>query len=184
MSGASIASVLFTVGQEFSNFNGESYTPPGLLDGLGAFMKDKNTVRILAAHELSYYKGYPYEVKDSSGGTFMLTGARASYFDIDTVTMKVLESGMAYDTIYDCNGNMPADAESVLPDLNNEGANGIERFCSAKLVDAGTYGFTDSIFFLNEETGGDEAPFGGNCFALDVQGRALHVVPALGRGAW
>ena len=38
------------------------------------------------------------------GGSFSLTGARVSYFDIDKATRRVVGSGPAYDAIYDATG--------------------------------------------------------------------------------
>ena len=82
---------LFTVGE---TING--YTPPGILDGLGAFELDDNTVRVIANHELTADVGYVYTLANGTE----LTGARVSYFDIDKDTKAVIDSGLAYDTIY------------------------------------------------------------------------------------
>ena len=77
---------IFTVGETVTG-----YTPPGVLDGLGAYELDGNTVRVLANHELLHFRGYPYSVANG----FSMTGARISYFDIDKTTKEVVASGLA-----------------------------------------------------------------------------------------
>ncbi len=82
---------IFTVGETIGD-----YTPPGILDGLGAYKLKGNTVRVLANHELSSSVGYAYDIQDVSD----LTGSRISYFDIDIKTRTVVDAGLAYNTIY------------------------------------------------------------------------------------
>ena len=60
---------IFTVGETFSGTTGAlnsttagDYTPVGILDGLGAYELDANTVRVFANHELGANDGYAYEV--------------------------------------------------------------------------------------------------------------------------
>ncbi|MDJ0511304.1 MAG: hypothetical protein QNJ64_18930 [Crocosphaera sp.] len=60
---------LFTVGETIGD-----YTPPGIIDGLGAFELDDNTIRVLANHELRSDVGYAYTL--ASGAE--VTGARVS----------------------------------------------------------------------------------------------------------
>ena len=90
---------IFTVGETVGG-----YTPPGVLDGIGAFELDDDTVRMYVNHELLHFRGYDYEVSDGMGGTFTMAGARISYFDIDKDSRQVVDSGLAYDTVYDANG--------------------------------------------------------------------------------
>ena len=82
---------LFTVGETLGD-----YTPIGILDGTGAFSLNDTTVRVLVNHEVGNSAGYKYTL--ASGAE--LTGARISYFDIDKRTLKIVDSGLAFDTIY------------------------------------------------------------------------------------
>ncbi|MBD2293307.1 DUF839 domain-containing protein [Anabaena sphaerica FACHB-251] len=157
---------IFTVGE---TING--YTPPGILDGTGAFELNETTVRILVNSELSSNVGYEYTLESGAS----LPGARISYFDIDKSTLKIVDSGLAYDTIYNRAGEIVDEAS----DLE---FGGIDRFCSANLMEANQFGagmgFADTIYFAGEETDG------GTEFALDVQTGELWAVPWLGRAAW
>ncbi len=155
---------LFTVGQKIDN-----YSPPGVLDGLGAFIVNKNTVRILANHELQPKQGAPYKL--DSG--VVLSGARISYLDVDRSTLKVKKAGLAYDKIYDRNGELVTSADQV-----NESEQGLNRLCSARSVEAGQYQFDDNLFFSGEESDN------GTEWVLDVDNRELWAFPAMGRGAW
>ncbi|MGL5035366.1 MAG: alkaline phosphatase PhoX, partial [Microcystaceae cyanobacterium] len=82
---------LFTVGETLGD-----YTPIGILDGTGAFSLNDTTVRVLVNHEVSSDVGYKYTL--ASG--VALTGARISYFDLDKRTLQIVDSGLAFDTIY------------------------------------------------------------------------------------
>ena len=156
---------IFTVGDRVGD-----YRPPGILDGFGAFKKDATTVRLLSNHELRPQQGYAYEL---SNGT-AITGSRISYFDIDYNTLKVKESGLAYDTIYNRYGE-EVDAGNI-DDTGDSGP--LRRFCSAVFVRKGRYGLVDDIYFTGEETNG------GQLFALDVARGELHAVPQAGRAAF
>ncbi|TAE59708.1 MAG: DUF839 domain-containing protein [Nostocales cyanobacterium] len=157
---------IFTVGETI-----DGYTPPGILDGTGAFALNETTVRVLVNHELSSDTGYAYTLESGAS----LTGARISYFDIDKRTLEIVDSGLAYDTIYNRAGEIvdePSDLEF----------GGIDRFCSANLMEANQFGagmgFADTIYFAGEETDG------GTQFALDTATRELWALPWLGRAAW
>ena len=169
---------LHTVGESVGD-----YTPPGILDGLGAYELNNETVRVLANHELLHFRGYPYEITFGSNGRFTLTGARVSYFDIDKATREVVASGLAYDTIYNANGDFATDKEFLAHNLN-----GFSRFCSSQLVEPQQFGngrgLENRIYFTGEEDGGFFNPVGGALWALDVDNNDLWHVPALGRGAW
>lgn len=169
---------IHTVGDGYGD-----YTPPGVLDGLGAFELDQDTVRVLANHELLSFRGYDYEVTDGQGGTFELDGARVSYFDIDRDTRQVVDSGLAYDAIYDANGQRATDASFLANDFA-----GFSRFCSASLFEAYEFGrgrgFEDRIFMTGEEDGGLFNPVGGAEWALDPATDSMWHLPDLGRGAW
>ena len=155
---------LFTVGETIND-----YTPAGVFDGLGAYELDANTVRIVANHELSSSSGYAYKLENGTE----LTGGRVSYFDVDKTTQKVVNSGLAYDTIIDREGNEVT---------SESGFAGLDRLCSAQFVTAQQFGegigFVDDIFLTGEETGG------GTEYALDVETNTLYAVPWMGRAAW
>jgi hypothetical protein len=162
---------VFTIGETFEDGSQGDYTPPGILDGLGAFALDDNTVRILANHELANDVGYAYSLANGTE----LPGARVSYFDIDKETREIVDTGLAYDTIINRAGEVVDEAS----DLEFEGLN---RFCSAHYIEANQFGedrgLVDSIFFTGEEEDG------GTEFALESETNTLHAVPWLGRAAW
>jgi hypothetical protein len=211
LDGYTVTAPLLTIGETFYYTGGAlnpttagNYTPPGILDGLGAYELDGQKVRVFANHELGFADGYPYSVSDGQGGTFQMTGARVSYFDIDKFSKDIVDAGLAYSLIYDAKGNVATDT-SFLPSVQ-EGF-GFSRFCSAVLVDPLEFGASgdredrddqkgkkgrdssgrgieDRIFFTGEEDGGDFNPVGGAEWALDVENGAMWAVPAMGRGAW
>lgn len=172
---------LFTVGE---SVNG--YQPVGLFDGLGAFRLNDQTVRVLANHELSPDKGYAYSL---ANGT-QLTGARVSYFDLRVSDGAIVGAGQAINTVYDRRGHLVTSAQQI----NELGAdadptamaiNGFNRFCSARLVEQGQFGFRDTIFFSPEETSTVFGhPHGGTFWATDVEHNTTWAAPALGRGTW
>jgi hypothetical protein len=106
---------IFTVGERV-----DDYTPPGILDGLGAFALNDDTVRVLANHELANDVGYAYTLANGTE----LTGGRVSFFDIDIETRQLVDAGLAYDTIINRAGEVVDEAS----DLEFEGIN---RLCSA-----------------------------------------------------
>ena len=178
---------IFTVGEVI-----DDYTPPGILDGLGAYEYDSDTVRVLANHELLHFRGYTYELSGNPG--LELTGARVSYFDIDKDTLEVTDSGLAYDTIYDWEGNAPTDKTFLgTPFYDSDadtwsGPDGLSRLCSSSYFEPGEFGngrgLEDGIFFTGEEDGGDFNNVGGAEWALDAATNSLWQLPDLGRGAW
>ena len=151
---------VFTVGETI-----DGYQPPGIMDGIGAIELDRRTVRLFVNHELRSGRGPAYTL--ANGTT--LRGARVSYFDINKNNRKLVDVGLAYDTIIDRAGNVVT-AASDFEDLN--------RLCSSVLFEAGTFGLVDDIYFTGEETGG------GTEFALDVDNGVLYALPWLGRAAW
>jgi hypothetical protein len=161
---------LFTVGETLGD-----YTPIGILDGTGAFSLNDTTVRVLVNHEVSNNVGYKYTL--TSGAE--LTGSRISYFDIDKRTLKIIDAGLAFDTIYNRAG------EEVTPTTPLDtiaGEFGLDRFCSANLMEAYQFGngrgFADTIYFAGEETDN------GTEFALNVETNELWALPWLGVAAW
>ena len=81
---------LFTVGE---TING--YTPPGQLDGIGAFLHGNDTVRVLVNHEMDSKDSYSYQL----GNGTTLFGSRISFFDIDRTQRHIIKSGPAYQTV-------------------------------------------------------------------------------------
>jgi len=181
---------IFTVGSTLPSTHAlsvddsDTYTPPGILDGIGAYELDANTIRVFTNHELLHFRGNSYEVSDGAGGTFTIdSGARVSYFDIDKASRKVIDTGLAIKTIYDANGNAATDL-SFLPDF----VSGFSRFCSSTLIEPEQFGegrgLADRIYFTGEEDGTGFNSVGGNEWALDVATGDFWQLPALGRGAW
>ncbi len=164
---------IFTVGEIFAGEIQGDYAPPGILDGLGAFRIDEDTIRIVANHELRPAQGYTYTLDNGNGAE--LTGARISFFDINQNTLQLEDTGLAYDKIINRAGEVVDEAS----DLEFEGLN---RLCSAQYIPAnqfgGDRGLADNIFFTGEET------FGGTEFVLDVFTNDLYAVPWMGRAAW
>ncbi len=158
---------IFTVGEQIND-----YAPPGILDGLGAFAYDEDTVRVFANHELRAELGYAYTL---ANGT-QLTGARVSYFDINKETRELEDAGLAYDTIINRAGEVVDEAS----DLEFEGIN---RLCSAQYIEAHQFGegrgLEDAMFFTGEETSD-----GGTEFVIDPETKTMYAVPWMGRAAW
>ena len=198
------AQAVYTVGETFTGTTGAlnptttgDYTPPGILDGLGAYELDSDTVRVFANHELLNSRGYDYEVSDGAGGTFTLDGARISYFDIEKDSREIVDAGIAYNTIYDANGNIATDNTFLgtpfatffggAPGGGSQLA-GFSRFCSAVLIESHQFGngsgLEDTIYFAGEEDGSGFNSIGGAEWALDVSTGDLWAIPDMGRGAW
>lgn len=168
---------IFTVGETI-----DGYTPPGILDGMGAFELDDDTVRLYVNHELLNFRGYEYQVDNGNGGSFGLIGARVSYYDIDKDTRQVVGSDVAFRFIYPTEGGIAQDASFLANDFT-----GFSRFCSASLFEAGEFdgrGLEDRIFFTGEEDGGFFNGVGGAEWALDAATGDFWQCAALGRGAW
>lgn len=208
--GYKVSPPLLTVGETLYYTSGDlnpstagAYTPVGLLDGIGAYELDKETVRIFTNHELLHFRGNDYEVSNGQGGTFTMSGARISYFDIDKYSKDIVDGGIAYNTIYDGNGNVANDISflsepyaSTFGGGPGDGSQlqGFSRFCSGGLVEANefghgrgwgyTRGLQDTIYFAGEEDGNGFNSVGGAEWALDVATGDFWQVPAMGRGAW
>jgi 2',3'-cyclic-nucleotide 2'-phosphodiesterase/3'-nucleotidase/5'-nucleotidase len=159
--------------------NKRRYQPVGSMDGLGAYMLDDQTVRVLINHELSRQAGYPYQLTNATS----LKGSRVSFVDIDRKVRKVVNSGIAFQEMYDRQGQVVTQASQI--NQVNERMSGLSPLCSAQLVEGGQYGFVDTIFFTHEEVPDPIVhPHGGSLWALDVVSNSLHAVPGAGRMAW
>ncbi len=152
---------VFTIGE---TLNG--YTPPGIPDGMGAFEMDDQVV-VFGNHELRNTQGYPYELANGA----VLSGARISYLTFDRDSRELVDTGLAFDTIY----NRAGDAVASPADLD---FGALHRLCSAGSFEAGQAGFVDDVFLAGEEA------YGGTEFALDVHSGELWALPWLGRAAW
>ncbi|MEA5417412.1 choice-of-anchor I family protein [Synechococcus sp. BA-132 BA5] len=160
---------------EFTNGTapGSVYVPPGIFDGQGAYSNGDGTYTLLVNHEVGASAGYAYTAE---GLNASVTGSRISRLivDIDAddkasngFQSRILSGGLAYDKVI---GDDP---------------NGFDRFCSANLVEANSFGagrgFADRIFLTGEEVFGGA---GGSFYALDTANSDLHQVKAFGKGTW
>lgn len=173
---------LMTIGDHLPSraprFMDQAYQPVGELDGLGAYRLDDGTVRVLVNHELDGKAGYPYRL--DNGAT--LTGARISFLDVDPRTLQILDGGIAYRAIRDRQGRIVETGFQVNEVSRTE--QGLSRLCSSQLVEKGAFNFVDTIYMTQEELSDPVGhPYGGTVWALDVERRTLHAVPAMGRMA-
>ena len=173
---------LLTIGDHLpsrdSRFMDQGYQPVGALDGLGAYRLDEGTVRVLVNHELTGTAGYPYRLDNGT----TLTGARISFLDVDRRTLQVLNGGIAYGTIHDRQGRVVETGFQV-NEVSRTGQ-GLSRLCSSQLIGKGAFNFVDTVYLTQEELSDPLShPYGGTVWALDVERRTLHAVPAMGRMA-
>ena len=180
--GAWEARALLTIGDHLPSrdprFVNREYQPVGVLDGLGAYQLDQETIRVLVNHELDGKAGNPYRLDNGT----KLTGARISFLDIDRRTLRIVDSGIAYGTIRDRQDRIVEKGFQI-----NEVAQtgqGLSRLCSSQLIEKDTFNFVDTIFMTQEELSDPLGhPYGGTVWALDVERQTLHAVPAMGRMA-
>lgn len=168
-------------GTAASSFNQNlyGYEPVGIPDGMGAYLKNFFTVRVLLNHELGSSAGYPYSI--GAGPT--VTGARISQIDINRFSRKITSVGPAYTSVYDRSGALVTTAEQI----NEAGSTtrGFERFCSANLFEKGSYNLPRSIYITGEETSKESGhAHGGSFWMLDIATNQLWGAPELGRGTW
>ena len=173
---------LLTVGDHLPSrdlrFANREYRPVGALDGLGAYQLNEETVRVLVNHELAGMIGHPYRLDNGT----KLTGARISYLDIDRRTSRILDSGIAYGIIRDRQGRIVETGFQINEITQTE--QGLSRLCSSQLIEKGTFNFVDTVYLTQEELSDPLGhPYGGTVWALDVERRTLHAVPAMGRMA-
>lgn len=170
-------SELLTIGE---SVNG--YRPTGTPDGMGAYLKDPNTIRLLVQSEITKTAGYAYKLANGTE----LTGARIHYLDIDKTSSQVIGGGLAYNKIFDRAGKEVVAATQISGDAS--GSAGFDRFCAANLIEANAFGagrgFVDRIHLLGEESSSASGGLGGTMVALDVASSSLHALPALGFGSW
>lgn len=158
---------IYTIGDVLP---GNSYRATGVLDGIGAYKLNAQTVRLLVNSEIGNTQGAAYTL---ANGTSM-TGARVHFFDIDIATRTLSNAGLGYGAVYDRAGAIVTNAAQV--------GGGFTRFCSSAAFEANSYGagrgLANTIYFTGEETSG------GTMYALDVASNQLHAVPQFGRMAF
>ncbi len=169
---------LVTIGETLTNTSGAlnsttagNYTPTGILDGIGAYSKDADTVRVFVNSELGTTAGSTYQLENGTS----LKGARIHYFDIDKTTKAVVDGGLGYGAIYDRSGSLVTSSAQL-----DGGALG--RFCSGGVFEANEFGagkgIGDRIYFAGEESSN------GSVWALDTATGDLWALPEFGRGNW
>lgn len=161
---------------EFTNGTtpGSVYAPTGIFDGQGAYANGDGTYTLLVNSELGASAGYAYTAE---GLNPSVTGARISRFivDIDAddnaangFQSRIIRGGLAYDKVIGTD------------------TNGFDRFCSANLVEANSFGagrgLADRTFLVGEEVFGSGG--GGAFYALDTANSDLYQVNAFGKGTW
>lgn len=173
---------ILTVGEVDSggqsvNATNLGYEVPGILDGIGAFKLNRDTVRVLVNHEYGDTVGPAYQLANG----LELKGARISYVDINRDNRMVVAAGLAFDTIFGRAGTIVDSAD----DLDYAGLN---RFCSGSFYVPGQFGrgrgFADPIYLTNEEQSSAFGGPGGSFWALDPEENTLYALPDLGRGSW
>ena len=170
---------IFTVGEKVGD-----YVPPGILDGIGAFSLNNDTVRIFANHELGNTSGYKYALQNGT----QLTGARVSYFDVDKRTFQIVDAGLAYNKVINRAGNeVKSSALYSATNLNGlDTASGLSRFCSAALFEANQFGagkgLADRIFFASEESSSN--PIGSSQYGIDVATGTMYALPWFGHAGF
>lgn len=151
--------------------NGEGYTVPGELDGIGAFLLD-DTLRVLVNHETGRAcdKENYATVSEVNLDLQRFKEALRNMLQNDNlggVNDFVRSFRRAYDTIIDASGNVV----SKLPSPS------LRLFCSSQAYGPHTFGdgegFADEIYIFGEERKGD--PY-GRLFAIDHRTRKLYLV--------
>jgi secreted PhoX family phosphatase len=169
-------SVLLTTGDACGD-----YRPPGIMDGMGAWSWDADTVRLFVNHELPPDQGYLWAL---ANGT-RLQGARISYFDIDKQSRSIRSAGNAISAIRDRRGEPVTQANQVNESSSWFSNRGLHSLCSAQACRAGEFGFIDDVLFTHEEVSAvEDHPHGGTIWALQIRTGELWALPALGRGSW
>lgn len=172
--GGFVTKPLLTVGEQVATPGG-LYNVTGLPDGIGAYLLDPETVRLLVNHEFSTSSGAPFTLDN---GAVFTAGSRISAFDVDIATRTVNEGHQAIRRVFVDDG---AGGHTELTPANTPAYRAaypiFRRFCSSSLFTPGE-GLIDTAYFTGEETSG------GREWVLDVATGALYEAPALGNGAY
>lgn len=147
----------------------------GIPDGLGAYKAANGNIRLLVNSELGPDKAFTYTL---ANGT-QLQGGRVNYLEINND--KVVSSGLAFDTIYDRRGQVVTNGSQI--NGGTPGSNGFNRFCSANLIKANSFGtgkgFDRDLFLIGEESGNY-----ATMQIFDPSTKSIHAAPSLGYGGW
>ena len=172
------ATSLYTFGETLKNTTGAlniksagDFLPTGVPDGIGAYVKDANTVRIFVNSEIAATAGTTWQLENGTS----LKGARINYFDIDKTTKAVVDAGSAIGTMYNRAGTEVTAASQI------DGI-GLFRFCSGSLYEANQFGankgVADRMYFAGEEN------TNGSMWTLDTATGDFWAIPDMGRGGW
>lgn len=182
-----------------NNNGGTGYQFVGVMDGMGAFALDSDTVRVVMNHEVGSFPG-PASNWTTGDGALTLAGGRISYIDINKNTFKVEDSGIAINSFVDGSGTAITSAAQFdngtsygARDINGyapvaPGLGALDRPCSANFFGANSFGtgrgFNDNIFLFGEEQSSRFGGYGGQMWAMDTTTGIAYEAPAMGRGAW
>ncbi|MEM7644361.1 MAG: esterase-like activity of phytase family protein, partial [Pseudomonadota bacterium] len=186
---------------------GGTYNPIGVMDGIGAIRLNDTTVRVIQNHEVDDDQAFAYKVNVGTENEIELVGSRMSFYDIDIATKTIVDSGIAFDTVFVSELQEDGTLATVIADdieqLRKDdfagdpvtapgGLDGFDRWCSGIMVvgqeDAvngaieGTFasgsGVEDTLWFAGEEVDN------GNFYTLDPLTGDLYQLPFFGRGSW
>lgn len=179
---------LYTVGEQILNFRAT-----GIFDGMGAYLKDDNTVNVLLNSELSNSLNvWKYKINNIELGA-----SRITKFSINRNTKTVVKAEIAYTDIIAPDGSSLNEAnkdiifQSSKTFSNNSNPPqtlvGFERLCSGHVVEPEFWGKgkgpVDRIYVTGEEifpSGGNyKDSNGGRILALDTQTSKLYCLPGL-----
>lgn len=167
---------------------------PGVPDGMGVLKNADGTLTILSTHELSI-SDKTVQLGKKATGTWGSSISKLKY-DPATGSITALDSMINSVQYYDYNNKVyTADHTKSIPTgypaLDSYGSenfsNGLNRFCSANLVQAGgllykegkkTYGYNGAVYFTSEE-GSDYS----RTFAFDTNGNGFQL-PKMGLGGY
>lgn len=186
-----LVSPIFTIGDTIESTTGAlnstsagNFSVPGTLDGLGAYALDPSTIRVFMNHEIEIPSNgsgaFPYTL--ANGTVISKGGARVSFIDIDKVSRRVVNGGLAISRVYARNGVEVTNASQL--ELN-----GFDRMCSSSLFEPNLWGagrgLVNRLYINGEETStGFGHPHGGTFWALDPSNGDFWALPDLGRGSW
>jgi Bacterial protein of unknown function (DUF839) len=156
------------------------YRMVGIPDGLGAHPNGDGTSTVYMNHELGF-AATSSPVVDATGAPTgpAYRGALVSKWTVDAQG-NVLEGERAYDTIFNENTFVgPAPDTSNVAQMPRQ----FGRFCSGDLAGP-PHGFSDWIYFANEEVGPAESFDGLGGLAVAIVDNALYTLPKLGRFPW
>lgn len=169
---------LFTIGEYVNGF-----APVGIPDGIGAFRKDANTIRMLVNSEIGGTTGYSYKLANG----LSLTGARIQFIDVNNAGV-VVDAGLAYNKIIDRAGKEVTAAvqlNGLAATDATQATFGLERFCGGNYSAANPFGVgrgnVDAMYLIGEESAAANGGKGGYVMALDVANNVLYSAPDLGR---